>query len=86
MYSTAVKFSPTSQLVDMKGWVQLGGERQEVLVTTKLDQGLVEADLGDVPDVYQDLHWHAPRSYLGDKVCTHLPCGSVTVPLHNNTP
>ncbi|XP_061114000.1 laminin subunit alpha-5 isoform X1 [Conger conger] len=60
-----------TELVDMKGWVLLGGDRQEVPVSTDLDQGLVEADLGDVPDVYQDLHWHAPRSYLGDKVSSY---------------
>lgn len=46
----------------------LGADRQEVPVTVYPDQDLVEADLSDVPDVYQDLHWHAPRSYLGDKV------------------
>ncbi|KAJ8370727.1 hypothetical protein SKAU_G00107550 [Synaphobranchus kaupii] len=60
-----------TELVDMNGWVLLGGERQEVPVITSLEQGLVEADLGDVPDVYQDLHWHAPRSYLGDKVSSY---------------
>ncbi|KAJ8257343.1 hypothetical protein GJAV_G00184600 [Gymnothorax javanicus] len=58
-------------LVDMDGWVLLGGDRQQVPVTRNLEQGLVEADLGDVPDVYQDLHWHAPASYLGDKVSSY---------------
>lgn len=56
------------QLKDMSGWSLHSGDRQEVPVYTDLKQDLVEADLRDVPDVYQDLHWHAPRSYLGDKV------------------
>lgn len=54
--------------MDMEGWVLLGTDRQEVPVTVYPGQDLVEADLSDVPDVYQDLHWHAPRTYLGDKV------------------
>lgn len=54
--------------MDMEGWVLLGADRQEVPVTVYPDQDLVEADLSDVPDVYQDLHWHAPNKYLGDKV------------------
>lgn len=52
----------------MEGWVLLGADRQEVAVTLYPGQDLVEADLSDVPDVYQDLHWHAPKTYLGDKV------------------
>ncbi len=54
--------------MNMEGWVLLGADRQEVPVAVYPDQDLVEADLSDVPDVYQDLHWHAPRTYLGDKV------------------
>ena len=54
--------------MNMEGWVLLGADRQEVPVTMYPGQDLVEADLSDVPDVYQDLHWHAPRTYLGDKV------------------
>ncbi|KAM6977721.1 laminin subunit alpha-5 [Aplochiton taeniatus] len=57
--------------MDMLGWVLLGAERQEVPVTEYPGQDLVEADLSDVPDVYQDLHWHAPRTYLGDKVSSY---------------
>lgn len=58
------------QIMDMEGWVLLGADRQEVPVTVYPGQDLVEADLSDVPDVYQDLHWHAPKTYLGDKVRT----------------
>lgn len=54
--------------MNMEGWVLLGADRQEVPVTVYPGQDLVEADLSDVPDVYQDLHWHAPKTYLGDKV------------------
>lgn len=46
----------------------LGADRQEVPVTIYPGQDLVEADLSDIPDVYQDLYWHAPKTYLGDKV------------------
>uniref|UniRef100_A0A8C9TNX3 Laminin, alpha 5 n=1 Tax=Scleropages formosus TaxID=113540 RepID=A0A8C9TNX3_SCLFO len=59
-----------TEFMDMRGWTLLGGDRQEVPVSTDVDKSLVEADLRDVPDVYQDLHWHAPHSYLGDKVQT----------------
>ena len=52
----------------MVDWVLIGADRQEVPVITYPGQDLVEADLSDVPDVYQDLHWHAPKTYLGDKV------------------
>lgn len=62
--------------MNMEGWVLLGADRQEVAVTLYPGQDLVEADLSDVPDVYQDLHWHAPKTYLGDKVSPPpLPSG-----------
>ncbi|XP_037396843.1 laminin subunit alpha-5 isoform X2 [Pygocentrus nattereri] len=59
------------EIMDMEGWVLLRGDRQEVPVSVYPDQDLVEADLSDVPDVYQDLHWHAPPAYLGDKVSSY---------------
>uniref|UniRef100_A0A665VCL0 Laminin, alpha 5 n=1 Tax=Echeneis naucrates TaxID=173247 RepID=A0A665VCL0_ECHNA len=61
-----------TEIMDMEGWVLLGADRQEVPVAVYPGQDLVEADLSDVPDVYQDLHWHAPRTYLGDKSTPHL--------------
>uniref|UniRef100_A0A8B9LXF7 Laminin subunit alpha-5 n=1 Tax=Astyanax mexicanus TaxID=7994 RepID=A0A8B9LXF7_ASTMX len=61
----------TFPIINMEGWVLLRGDRQEVPVSVYLDQDLVEADLSDVPDVYQDLHWHAPQTYLGDKVSSY---------------
>ncbi|XP_022533328.2 laminin subunit alpha-5 isoform X2 [Astyanax mexicanus] len=60
-----------NEIINMEGWVLLRGDRQEVPVSVYLDQDLVEADLSDVPDVYQDLHWHAPQTYLGDKVSSY---------------
>ncbi|XP_047662931.1 laminin subunit alpha-5 isoform X3 [Tachysurus fulvidraco] len=59
------------EIMLMQGWVLLRGDRQEVPVSVFVDQDLVEADLSDVPDVYQDLHWHAPHIYLGDKVSSY---------------
>lgn len=52
----------------MQGWVLLKGDRQEVPVSVFMDQNLVEADLRDVPHDFQDFYWHAPQTYLGDKV------------------
>ncbi|XP_036390362.1 laminin subunit alpha-5 isoform X1 [Megalops cyprinoides] len=72
-----------TELMDMNGWVLLSGDRQEVPVSTDLEKGLVEADLSDVPDVYQDLHWHAPSSYLGDKVSSYG--GHLRYRLHSQT-
>ncbi|MGH0140359.1 UNVERIFIED_CONTAM: hypothetical protein FKN15_048109 [Acipenser sinensis] len=60
-----------TQTVDMNGWVLLSGERQELAVSVSPERGLVEADLRDVPDVYQELHWHAPQSYHGDRVSSY---------------
>lgn len=65
----AFSSSSSLQIMNMEGWVLLGADRQELAVTLYPGQDLVEADLSDVPDVYQDLHWHAPKTYLGDKVC-----------------
>ncbi|XP_043080700.1 laminin subunit alpha-5 isoform X1 [Puntigrus tetrazona] len=72
-----------SEITDMAGWVLLRSDRQEVPVSTYLDQDLVEADLSDVPDVSQDLHWHAPRAYLGDKVSSYG--GYLRYRLHTQT-
>ncbi|XP_056106000.1 laminin subunit alpha-5 isoform X1 [Rhinichthys klamathensis goyatoka] len=72
-----------SEIMDMAGWVLLRSDRQEVPVSPYLDQDLVEADLSDVPDVSQDLHWHAPRTYLGDKVSSYG--GYLRYRLHTQT-
>ncbi|XP_051914619.1 laminin subunit alpha-5 isoform X3 [Hippocampus zosterae] len=60
-----------SEIMSMEGWVLLSADKQEVPVNVYPDQDLVEADLSDIPDVYQDLHWHAPKTYLGDKVSSY---------------
>ncbi|CAN9515277.1 unnamed protein product [Ophioblennius macclurei] len=72
-----------TEVMNMEGWVLLGADRQEVPVTVYPGQDLVEADLSDVPDVYQDLHWHAPRTYLGDKVSSYG--GYLRYRLHTQT-
>ncbi|XP_052396695.1 laminin subunit alpha-5-like [Carassius gibelio] len=72
-----------SEIMDMAGWVLLRSDRQEVPVSTYLKQDLVEADLSDVPDVSQDLHWHAPHPYLGDKVSSYG--GYLRYRLHTQT-
>uniref|UniRef100_A0A8C7JXD6 Laminin subunit alpha-5 n=1 Tax=Oncorhynchus kisutch TaxID=8019 RepID=A0A8C7JXD6_ONCKI len=72
-----------TEVMDMMDWVLLGADRQEVPVTVYPDQDLVEADLSDVPDVYQDLFWHAPRTYLGDKVSSYG--GYLRYRLHTQT-
>ncbi|KAJ3586856.1 hypothetical protein NHX12_013248, partial [Muraenolepis orangiensis] len=72
-----------TEIMDMVGWVLLGADKQEVPVTAYPGQDLVEADLSDVPDVYQDLHWHAPKTYLGDKVSSYG--GYLRYRLHTQT-
>ncbi|XP_055747285.1 laminin subunit alpha-5-like [Salvelinus fontinalis] len=72
-----------TEVMDMMVWVLLGADRQEVPVTVYPGQDVVEADLGDVPDVYQDLLWHAPRTYLGDKVSSYG--GYLRYRLHTQT-
>ncbi|XP_034027667.1 laminin subunit alpha-5 [Thalassophryne amazonica] len=72
-----------TEIMDMEDWVLLGADKQEVPVTVYPDQDLVEADLSDVPDVYQDLHWHAPKTYLGDKVSSYG--GYLRYRLHTQT-
>uniref|UniRef100_A0A8C9YTX6 Laminin A chain n=1 Tax=Sander lucioperca TaxID=283035 RepID=A0A8C9YTX6_SANLU len=71
------------EVMNMEGWVLLSADRQEVPVAVYPDQDLVEADLSDVPDVYQDLHWHAPKTYLGDKVSSYG--GYLRYRLHTQT-
>uniref|UniRef100_A0AAZ3P6S1 Laminin subunit alpha-5 n=1 Tax=Oncorhynchus tshawytscha TaxID=74940 RepID=A0AAZ3P6S1_ONCTS len=72
-----------TEVMDMMVWVLLGTDRQEVPVTVYPDQHVVEADLSDVPDVYQDLLWQAPRTYLGDKVSSYG--GYLRYRLHTQT-
>ncbi|KAM9343060.1 laminin subunit alpha-5 isoform 2-T2 [Pholidichthys leucotaenia] len=72
-----------TEIMNMEGWVLLGADRQEVAVTVYAGQDLVEADLSDVPDVYQDLYWHAPKTYLGDKVSSYG--GQLRYRLHTQT-
>nr|XP_057906923.1 laminin subunit alpha-5 isoform X1 [Doryrhamphus excisus] len=72
-----------TEIMNMEGWVLLSADKQEVPVTVYPGQDLVEADLSDVPDVYQDLHWYAPAAYLGDKVSSYG--GYLRYRLHTQT-
>ncbi|XP_058499238.1 laminin subunit alpha-5 isoform X1 [Solea solea] len=72
-----------TEIMDMEDWVLIGADRQEVPVAVYPGQDLVEADLSDVPDVYQDLHWYAPKTYLGDKVSSYG--GFLRYRLHTQT-
>ncbi|XP_053562862.1 laminin subunit alpha-5 isoform X2 [Bombina bombina] len=76
---TASKYR--GEFSDMNGWVLVGGDRQEVEIVVYPEQGLVEADLKDVPDVYQEFYWHAPYAYLGDRVSSYG--GYLTYELHS---
>nr|XP_033819501.1 laminin subunit alpha-5 isoform X1 [Geotrypetes seraphini] len=60
-----------TEFMDMSGWVLLSTDRQEILLSFIPEENRVEADLRDVPDVYQELYWHAPNSYLGDRVSSY---------------
>ncbi|XP_061781861.1 laminin subunit alpha-5 isoform X2 [Nerophis lumbriciformis] len=72
-----------TEIMKMSGWVLLSADKQEVAVSVYPGQDLVEADLSDVPDVYQDLHWFAPAAYLGDKVSSYG--GHLRYRLHTQT-
>ncbi|XP_035378190.1 laminin subunit alpha-5 isoform X2 [Electrophorus electricus] len=72
-----------AEIMDMAGWALLRGDRQEVPLSVNLEEDAVEADLRDIPDVYQDLYWHAPRAYLGDKVLSYG--GYLRYQLHTQT-
>ncbi|KAK1801637.1 hypothetical protein P4O66_022279, partial [Electrophorus voltai] len=72
-----------AEIMDMADWALLRGDRQEVPLSVNLEEDAVEADLRDIPDVYQDLYWHAPRAYLGDKVLSYG--GYLRYQLHTQT-
>ncbi|XP_078274826.1 laminin subunit alpha-5 [Rhinoraja longicauda] len=57
--------------VEMVGWRLVSGDRQELPVSLHPGHREVEANLHDVTDIYQDLYWHAPPTYLGDQVSSY---------------
>uniref|UniRef100_A0A8C3RW26 Laminin subunit alpha-5 n=1 Tax=Chelydra serpentina TaxID=8475 RepID=A0A8C3RW26_CHESE len=59
------------EFLNMNGWVLLSGDRQEVATSLRLEEELIHADLKNVPEAYQELYWHAPSSYLGDRVSSY---------------
>ncbi|XP_057219104.1 laminin subunit alpha-5 isoform X1 [Triplophysa rosa] len=72
-----------NEIMDMSGWMLLRSDRQEVPVSVYDGQDVIEVDLSDVPDVSQELHWHAPQAYLGDKVSSYG--GYLRYRLHTQT-
>ncbi|CAM4653046.1 unnamed protein product [Caretta caretta] len=59
------------EFLNMKGWVLLSGDHQEVATSLRLEEELIHADLKNIPEAYQELSWHAPSSYLGDRVSSY---------------
>lgn len=66
--STLCDLCVCSQFVDMEGWVLLGSDRQLVPHEQRPEMELLHADLRLVADTSPELYWHAPPSYLGDRV------------------
>ncbi|XP_053101455.1 laminin subunit alpha-5 isoform X2 [Hemicordylus capensis] len=60
-----------TEFVDMTGWTLLSGDRQEVPTLVTLEDRTVRADLRNFPEVFQELYWHAPHSYLGDQIFSY---------------
>uniref|UniRef100_A0A8C8RBX0 Laminin subunit alpha-5 n=1 Tax=Pelusios castaneus TaxID=367368 RepID=A0A8C8RBX0_9SAUR len=71
------------EFTDMNGWVLLSGDRQEVATSLRREEELIHADLRNIPEAYQELHWHAPSSYLGDRVSSYG--GYLRYELHSET-
>ncbi|XP_061662817.1 laminin subunit alpha-5 isoform X5 [Syngnathoides biaculeatus] len=72
-----------SEIQNMEGWFLLSADKNKVPVNVYPDQDLLEADLSNIPDVYQELHWYAPKTYLGDKVSSYG--GYLRYTLHTQT-
>uniref|UniRef100_A0A670I4A0 Laminin subunit alpha-5 n=1 Tax=Podarcis muralis TaxID=64176 RepID=A0A670I4A0_PODMU len=71
------------EFMDMSGWSLLSGDRQEVPTLVSLENEMVRADLRNFPEAFQELHWHAPSSYLGDQVSSYG--GYLRYELHSDT-
>ncbi|ELK25850.1 Laminin subunit alpha-5 [Myotis davidii] len=59
------------EFVDMEGWMLLSSDRQVVPHELRAETGLLHADLQHVPETIPELYWHAPPSYLGDRVSSY---------------
>eukprot|EP00062_Callorhinchus_milii_P019363 gi/632973827/ref/XP_007903344.1/ PREDICTED: laminin subunit alpha-5 isoform X1 [Callorhinchus milii] len=60
-----------SQLVHMHEWSLVSADHHELPVSFNPMEMEVEADLRDIPDVYQELYWRAPPTFLGDQVSSY---------------
>ncbi|XP_053429462.1 laminin subunit alpha-5 isoform X2 [Nycticebus coucang] len=71
------------EFVDMEGWVLLSSDRQVVPHKRRPEAELLHADLRHVPEAFPELYWHAPPSYLGDRVSSYG--GTLRYELHSET-
>ncbi|KAM6455807.1 laminin subunit alpha-5 isoform 2-T2 [Liasis olivaceus] len=70
------------EFIDMNGWTLLSGDRQGAPTSVSLEDEVVHADLRRFPEVFQELYWHAPNSYLGDQVSSYA--GYLKYELHSD--
>lgn len=62
----------------MRGWHLESPDQEEIPSVLNTASNTVVADIQELPDTVQTLHWVAPPSYLGDRVSQ----GSVRMPRH----
>uniref|UniRef100_A0AAY5K1A5 Laminin subunit alpha 3 n=1 Tax=Esox lucius TaxID=8010 RepID=A0AAY5K1A5_ESOLU len=58
------------KFVDMRGWRLVRADQDEVASVLNPSSNTLVADVQELPDTTQLLHWVAPPSYLGDRVCS----------------
>lgn len=58
----------------------LSSDRQVVPHELRAETGLLHADLQHIPETIPELYWHAPPSYLGDRVSGHIGLRRVPCP------
>uniref|UniRef100_H0WHJ4 Laminin subunit alpha-5 n=1 Tax=Otolemur garnettii TaxID=30611 RepID=H0WHJ4_OTOGA len=71
------------EFMDMEGWVLLSSDRQVVPHERRPEAELLHVDLRHVPEDFPELYWHAPPSYLGDRVSSYG--GTLRYELHSET-
>ncbi|KAJ8012103.1 hypothetical protein DPEC_G00065200, partial [Dallia pectoralis] len=59
------------KFVDMRGWRLVRADQGEVALVLNPSSNTLVADVQELPDTTQLLHWVAPKSYLGDRVSSY---------------
>ncbi|XP_019900931.2 laminin subunit alpha-3 isoform X2 [Esox lucius] len=59
------------KFVDMRGWRLVRADQDEVASVLNPSSNTLVADVQELPDTTQLLHWVAPPSYLGDRVSSY---------------